>query len=103
LESVGAAVVLDVREDGLDHHLALLVERVADLAFKDASHERVETFVASGPGCLALERLGADERLDAVAHELLDVSAVPVAGVGDDDLGWPDPALIPDDEEDQAS
>jgi hypothetical protein len=62
LEAVGAAVVLDVAEDGLDHPLASGVARVAVLGGEHSSHEAVDPADAPRSWFAALARVGRNER-----------------------------------------
>jgi len=82
-----AAVVFGVAEDGLDDVLSLSVERLAVLGGQDAAHEVIEPAAPARPGCGSQARLGPDQDRDAVGGEPLDLLGVPVAGVGDDDVG----------------
>ena len=86
LEAVHASVELGVREDGLDHGLALGVELFAAIGLQDAAHERVRAAVPARPGALAFAGVGWDEHLDAAFDDAVHLDLVSVARVGDDDL-----------------
>jgi hypothetical protein len=87
LEAGHAAVVLGVAEDGLDHRLTPSVELAAALAGEDAAHEVVIAARPTGPRALAFAGVGRDEHLAAARDGALHLVLVPVAGVGDHDVG----------------
>src|SRR4051794_17392050 len=87
LEAFDRAVELDLAEHGLDRDLALAVELAALGGREDAAHGVVEAARPAGPGALAQPAVGWDEHRDAVAGDLFDLALMPVAGVGQDDLG----------------
>src|SRR5215207_4651954 len=87
LEAFDRAVELDLAEDGLDCDLALAVEVVAERCREYAAHERVHAAGPARPWASAQAGVGRDEDLDAFAGNLLHLALVPVAGVGEHDVG----------------
>ena len=87
MEAVDPAVELRVGEDRLDHGVAAAVERAAVVGREHAAHERVQTAVPARAGAPALAGVGRDQHHAAAAGEALDRFAVPVARVGEHDLG----------------
>jgi hypothetical protein len=59
------------------------VELAAVVGFEDVAHERVAAAVPAGSPAAAFVGVGRDEDLDALAHERVNLLAVPVAGVGE--------------------
>jgi len=80
-------VELGVGEDRLDHRLAFGVKRAAGVGLEDASHERVEAAVPAGPRARALSGVRWDEDPQPVAGQPLHLDLMPVAGVGEHDVG----------------
>jgi hypothetical protein len=68
---------------------------VAGVGVEDSAHERVETFVPAGPFALAVRGVGRDQDDRAVGVKRLDLLRVPVAGVGENDVGWVLNARVP--------
>jgi hypothetical protein len=85
LEAVGAAADLGVGNDGLDDRLALAVERLAVGAAQDGAHEVVKAALSEAAGGFAGVGVGANEDLHPARDQGVDVGAVPVARVGEDD------------------
>src|SRR4051812_20654759 len=81
-EAAEAAVELHLREDGLDHRLALSVELAAALAGQHASHEVVVAALPVASGGSAAAGVGRDQDLDAAIDDGGHLVAVPVAGIG---------------------
>ena len=67
--------------------LALGVERAALVGGQDAAHERVEPAVPARPCAGALVGVGRNEHRQSLAGQALHLDLVPVAGVGEHDLG----------------
>ena len=82
------AVELGVGKDGLDHALALAVERAGVVGGQHAAHERVRAALPARPRGLALGGVRRDEDLDAALDDRLHLHLMAVAGVGDNDLRW---------------
>jgi hypothetical protein len=72
-EAPRASVLLDVGEDGLDHHLAAGVELLARGALERPSHEVVGPAEAGLPRPGAALGIGGDQRGDAALSERVDV------------------------------
>src|SRR5205085_2181371 len=69
------------------HRLAFGVELAAGVGGQDAAHERVETAVPAGPRVGAFLGVGRDQDGEAVAEQAFHLDVVPVAGVGEHDIG----------------
>src|SRR3954451_19836553 len=87
LEAFDRAVELDLPEHRLDRDLTLPVELLATLCGEHAAYERVHAAGPARPWAPAQPGVGGNEDLDALAGELLHLALVPVAGVGQDDVG----------------
>ena len=87
LELVDAPVVLGLCEHGLDHRLAFSVEPTAEVAGEHAAHEGVAAAIPAAAGSVALARVGRDQHLGAVAHDVIDLILMPVAAVSNRDPG----------------
>jgi hypothetical protein len=85
LEAVGAAADLGVGKEGLDDRLALAVERLAVGAAQDGAHEVVKAALSEAAGGFAGVGVGANEDPHPARDQGVDVGAVPVARVGEDD------------------
>jgi hypothetical protein len=83
---LGAAVALDLSEDGFDHALAFEVELCAPVAGQHAAGEVIKAAAASGAWFFAAVGVGRNERLDALADEVLDGVVLPIAGVSERSL-----------------
>jgi hypothetical protein len=69
LEALGAAVVLDLAEHGLDSRLAACVELAAVVGGQDAAHEVIKAAASARAGLFAAVGVGCDEGLDALGDE----------------------------------
>src|SRR4051812_44521225 len=87
LEAFDRAIELDLPEHRLDRDLALAVEVMAGGCGEHATHEGVHAARPAGPLAFAQAGVGWNEDRDTFAGDLLHLALMPVAGVGEHDLG----------------
>src|SRR6185295_4687481 len=91
LEAFDRAVELDLAEHRLDRDLALAVEVTAVRRREHAAHEGVHAAGPARPRAPAQAGVGWNEDLDALAGDLPHLALMPVAGVGEHDVGIAEP------------